>query len=189
MGEWIECAKELPPEKEVVKTKIDDEYGCRNEAKLFRNGRLWYLESGKMYVYYTPTHWRRITRQEMIGMRLISQDGLVDVNYENVGLRIGEEQGVNGVFIYAYSEMMKPTQIAWYSTKDKARQVFEELQKKFLKYASITNHDIGYRAAFDYPKVFQFPRSEDVDVAEDKDHISRKYAIEQMNMAIKDATT
>lgn len=56
---WIPCDNQLPPEKEVVETKIDDEKGCRNEAKLYRQGNLWWMRDGSMYVYYRPTHWRR----------------------------------------------------------------------------------------------------------------------------------
>lgn len=55
---WIECAKQLPPLNVVVDTKIDDENGERNVQKLKRSGHLWFHPDGKMYVYYTPTHWR-----------------------------------------------------------------------------------------------------------------------------------
>lgn len=59
LSDWIECAKELPEEGRVVDTKIDDERGSRNETPLQRQGRLWFFPDGSMYVYYTPTHWRR----------------------------------------------------------------------------------------------------------------------------------
>lgn len=52
----------LAPAGEEVWTKIDDGNGERNVAKLTRQGRLWYTDldpSKGMYVYYTPTHWRR----------------------------------------------------------------------------------------------------------------------------------
>lgn len=55
---WIECEAQLPPDDLVVETKIDDAQGIRNEQKLVRNGRLWFLPGGTVYVYYTPTHWR-----------------------------------------------------------------------------------------------------------------------------------
>jgi len=51
----------LAPEGEEVWTKIDDEHGERNIAKLTRRGNLWYTDPDPtkgMYVYYTPTHWR-----------------------------------------------------------------------------------------------------------------------------------
>jgi hypothetical protein len=55
---WIECSRLLPQEGLLVETKIDDQYGCRNYAKLIRKGGLWFLSDMSMYVYYTPTHWR-----------------------------------------------------------------------------------------------------------------------------------
>ena len=63
---WISCAKRLPPVGLVVMTKIDDGNGCRNEQKLKRYQRnrlthsLWFYPDGRMYVYYTPTHWAMI---------------------------------------------------------------------------------------------------------------------------------
>lgn len=55
---WVETAKRLPEEGLIVQTKIDDADGVRNEQRLKRRGRLWFHPDGKMYVYYTPTHWR-----------------------------------------------------------------------------------------------------------------------------------
>lgn len=49
---------ETAPEGVVVKTKIDDADGCRNETTLKRDGNLWWFPDGSMYVYYRPTHWR-----------------------------------------------------------------------------------------------------------------------------------
>ncbi|MGW1422678.1 hypothetical protein ACWAT4_21490 [Bradyrhizobium manausense] len=48
------------PENVEVTTKIDDEHGERNVAKLTRKGNLWFTDpKDGMYVYYMPTHWRR----------------------------------------------------------------------------------------------------------------------------------
>ena len=58
--QWIRTSDKLPPERTTVLTKIDDEHGVRNEARLRRSGRLWFFEDGSMYVYYTPTHWRQL---------------------------------------------------------------------------------------------------------------------------------
>ena len=49
----------LAPAGEEVWTKIDDDHGERNVAKLTRHGNLWWINGREMYVYYTPTHWRR----------------------------------------------------------------------------------------------------------------------------------
>lgn len=46
------------PENKTVMTKIDDKDGVRNEQKMYRQGNLWWLEDGSMYVYYTPTHFK-----------------------------------------------------------------------------------------------------------------------------------
>lgn len=56
--EWINVHDNPPKEGVVVETMISDHDGERNQAKLRRSGRLWFLPSGDVYVYYTPTHWR-----------------------------------------------------------------------------------------------------------------------------------
>lgn len=56
---WIPLSRQLPPNKELVETKIDDaEAGCRNQQKLRLHGGRWWFPNMSMYVYYTPTHWR-----------------------------------------------------------------------------------------------------------------------------------
>lgn len=58
---WNKTSSVLPEIGEIVDTKIDDENGVKNEAKLKRGGAgsLWFTPDGGMYVYYRPTHWRR----------------------------------------------------------------------------------------------------------------------------------
>lgn len=56
MSEWQNI--DTAPDGKVVRTKIDDERGARNETTLKRIGRLWYVPSGEVYVYYQPTHWK-----------------------------------------------------------------------------------------------------------------------------------
>lgn len=51
---------ETAPEGVIVHTIIRDERGERNDQKMVRHGNLWWEPSGKMYVYYRPTHWRLI---------------------------------------------------------------------------------------------------------------------------------
>ena len=60
--DWIRTAERLPPEGEIVETKIDDGRYIRNVQRLKRRGSLWYFPGGSMYVYYTPTHWKLIRR-------------------------------------------------------------------------------------------------------------------------------
>lgn len=59
MNEWISIYNRLPNEGEIVETKISDSDGERNFGKLRRQNNLWFLPDMSMYVYYTPTHWRR----------------------------------------------------------------------------------------------------------------------------------
>lgn len=60
MDNWVNVADRLPEEGVLVETVISDSAGTRNEARLSRSGRLWFVEGGGMYVYYTPTHWKEI---------------------------------------------------------------------------------------------------------------------------------
>jgi hypothetical protein len=57
-NDWIENRFCLPPDGQIVQTKIDDDRGERNVQDLKRIGALWFMPDGSMYVYYTPTHWR-----------------------------------------------------------------------------------------------------------------------------------
>ena len=57
--EWLRTDEELPPNGIVVTTMISDIHGERNVQELKRNRSLWFYPDGSMYVYYTPTHWRR----------------------------------------------------------------------------------------------------------------------------------
>lgn len=53
----------IAPEGVVLETKIDDADGVRNVQTLKRRGGLWWMPDDSMYVYYTPTHWRRPSSQ------------------------------------------------------------------------------------------------------------------------------
>jgi hypothetical protein len=54
---WKLITEENPPQGRVIKTKIDDTNGVRNEQELKWDGKIWWLPDGSMYVDYTPTHW------------------------------------------------------------------------------------------------------------------------------------
>lgn len=54
---WKLISEETPPKGRVIRTKIDDGNGSRNDQELKWDGKLWWVPDGKMYVYYTPTHW------------------------------------------------------------------------------------------------------------------------------------
>ena len=48
---WKLITEENPPKGRVIKTKIDDANGVRNEQELKWDGRLWWIPDGSMYVY------------------------------------------------------------------------------------------------------------------------------------------
>ena len=91
-------------------------------------------------------------------MRLISQDGEIDVPYEHgslcQGFIKGEEYLIYTISYYNYSSQ-KGTKLAEYNSKAKALKVMEMLREEYLE----TLYD--YRTK---PKVFQFPKDEDVEV-------------------------
>jgi hypothetical protein len=60
MTDWIRTEDRLPDYGALCETKIDDEYGPRNECRLRRCGILWYFDDMSKYVYYAPTHWRPV---------------------------------------------------------------------------------------------------------------------------------
>jgi len=57
MPSWKKITDEHPPTKRVIKTKVSDSNGDRNEQELIFDRNLWWLPDMSMYVYYTPTHW------------------------------------------------------------------------------------------------------------------------------------
>jgi hypothetical protein len=64
MDDWHSTREALPPEGVTVETMIKDVWGEHNVAPLKRNGRLWFMPDGSMYVYYSPTHWRETRSQQ-----------------------------------------------------------------------------------------------------------------------------
>jgi hypothetical protein len=54
---WKKITDEQPPKGKVIKTKVEDENGVRNEQELVFDNNLWWFPDRSMYVYYTPTHW------------------------------------------------------------------------------------------------------------------------------------
>ena len=88
-------------------------------------------------------------------MRLISQDGMIDIPYENVCVSINY-RNKNQITSWNFGcEDCEIVTMATYSTKAKALKVMEMLRKEYLE----TVYD--YRTK---PKVFQFPKDEEVEV-------------------------
>ena len=88
-------------------------------------------------------------------MRLISQDGKIDVPYDKVILGICDQNNGQEYVIYAYHDSPRPLFIATYSNTDKALKVMEMLREEYLA----TVYDYRTR-----PKVFKFPADDEVEV-------------------------
>ena len=92
-------------------------------------------------------------------MRVISQNGTIDVPYEMSAIR--NDDGL--IILCMAGETGKGSVIARYSTSEKAENAMEMLREKYTDYAKATNKS-NFFTMFDYPKVFQFPQDEDVEV-------------------------
>ena len=101
-------------------------------------------------------------------MRIISQDNNLDFPYENIAISIGFSGDKKEFYVYAhmincYEMGKRPQKLAIYSTEAKAKKAMEMLREKYKDYARATNKS-NFFTMFDYPKVFQFPQDEDVEV-------------------------
>lgn len=91
-------------------------------------------------------------------MRLISQDGMIDVPYEYGSLSVGVgkvEEIKHAVIKYRNVSSPNGTKLAEYSSKSKVLKVMEMLREEYLE----TVYDYRTR-----PKVFKFPSDEEVEV-------------------------
>ena len=99
-------------------------------------------------------------------MRLISQNGAIDVPYEMSAIRNDDKL----IILCMAGETGKGSVIATYSTSEKAQKAMEMLRKEYGKHffgqggAMATANFYVPPFAFIPPKVFQFPQDEDVEV-------------------------
>ena len=95
-------------------------------------------------------------------MRVISQNGTIDVPYEQVIIQQYKEKiyFLNKNLI-GVAQLVDDMEIASYSTETKAQNAMEMLRNEYMQYATAKSED--YWFACDYPKVFQFPADEDVE--------------------------
>lgn len=106
-------------------------------------------------------------------MRVISQDGTIDVPYEYISLvvSIGRCKDVEHVCIYCHNiSAPHGTRLADYSSKAKAIKAMEMLREKYLSRMEL---DGGYdivNKCYVQPnywvltKVFQFPQDDEIEV-------------------------
>ena len=64
MTEWIEVTSYFPPNGVEVMTKIHDQRGPRKEQPLKRQTPWWFFPDLSMRIYYEPTHWKPVEREE-----------------------------------------------------------------------------------------------------------------------------
>lgn len=106
-------------------------------------------------------------------MRVISQDGTIDVPYDYFSLSVasGKYKDVEVAYIYCHN-LSSPngTKLAEYSTKEKALKAMEMLRDTYLSRMEL---DGGYDAVngcyvqpnyWVLPKVFQFPQDDEIEV-------------------------
>lgn len=104
-------------------------------------------------------------------MRVISQDGTIDVPYEMVVI----QRFRNGVYflnrnLTGIEELVDDIELAEYSTKEKAIKAMEMLREKYLSRMELDGgYDIVNKCYVQpnywvLPKVFQFPQDDEIEV-------------------------
>ena len=91
-------------------------------------------------------------------MRIISQNGKVDLPYEQIAISIDCDDE-RTIIAYAVSSGTI-WELAEYSKKEKAEKAMEELRTEYGNYKQAKSSE--YYFAFNYPKVFRFPKDSGV---------------------------
>ena len=95
-------------------------------------------------------------------MRVISQDGTIDIPYDSVIIqRFGREIYFLNKNLIGVEQLISDIDIATYSTEEKAQKAMEMLQNDYYDHvAEKTYHEGAY---YIHP-YFRFPKDEDVEV-------------------------
>lgn len=100
-------------------------------------------------------------------MRIISQDGTIDVPYDYFSLSMssGKYEDVEVACIYCHN-LSSPngTKLAKYSTKEKAIKAMELLREVYLYHTSISVKNGNANGAIKFARVFQFPQDDEIEV-------------------------
>lgn len=93
-------------------------------------------------------------------MRVISQDGRIDLPYEQIVVvnNTVDEMAIIAYAVNSYDDTV--WKLAEYSTKEKAEKAMEELRTEYGSYRTVEGN--MFYSAFDYPKVFRLPQDGDV---------------------------
>ena len=103
-------------------------------------------------------------------MRVISQDGTIDVPYECYTIWCYKDQYLDIYHIACDCGDEAYRRLAEYSTKAKAIKAMEMLREKYLQYISLQGGESAFvQAVFQpnywvLPKVFQFPQDNEIEV-------------------------
>lgn len=104
-------------------------------------------------------------------MRLVSQDGMIDVPYDKVVVKVTEHPFKMVISaLFEREDCMKDIVMGYYSTEAKALKVMEMLREEYLKYLYGAGGEMATRDLYIQPfaflptKVFKFPKDEDVEV-------------------------
>ena len=104
-------------------------------------------------------------------MRVISQDGTIDVPYEisSLSIAVGKYENVEheAIFCYNYSTTIG-TKMAEYGSKEKAKKAMEELRYAYMchtivKMGHTPPDGIDEKLTMGLIGVFQFPAEEELD--------------------------
>lgn len=104
-------------------------------------------------------------------MRIISQDGTIDVSYDlgNLSIAVGKVDNVEVGFIYFHSCCSKATKLAEYNSTEKAKKAMEMLHEE---YKFERQFETVCSGMLDYPRkplyYFRFPYDYEIEV-EDED--------------------
>lgn len=102
-------------------------------------------------------------------MRIISQDDRFDLPYENIAVSTGYSDGKVIIAYSPHNENGDVWKMAVYSTEEKARKAMKMLRETYLSYMKLEGGQ-NFMSNFYIqpnirviPKVFQFPKDEEVE--------------------------
>lgn len=104
-------------------------------------------------------------------MRIISQDGTIDVPYEisSLSMAVGKYEDVEHAAIYCHnSSTSMGTKMAEYSSKEKAKKAMEELRCAYMchnlvRMGHTPSKGIDEKLTIGSYGVFQFPTAEELE--------------------------
>lgn len=94
-------------------------------------------------------------------MRIISQNGKVDLPYEQIAISIDCDDEMTIIAYAVNSEDDTIWNLAEYSTKEKAEKAMKMLRAEYVNFQETKSINGSY-FAFNYPRVFRFPYDSEV---------------------------